>query len=137
MIQHTKFRSEIIAELKQTVSINVKPSQISHEVLPYLIEPKQITENYGTFGEYGIKSCLLVACIRKRDYSGVSENLKFGPISHILAMLEIQVIATLAPPIISERPCSGIYFSVRIVQIGPEMAKSRSLSFGERKIQLM
>ena len=75
LIQHTKSRSEIIAELKQTVSINVKPSRISHEVLPYLIEPKQITENYGTFGEYGIKSCLLVACIRKQDYSAIDNQI--------------------------------------------------------------
>ena len=52
--------------------------------------------------------------------------MKFGPISHILAMLEIQVIATLAPNIFSKRPCSGIYFSVRIGQIGPELAKWQS-----------
>ena len=56
----------------------------------------------------------------KRDLG----NLKFGPISHIIATRENmknQVRATLVPPIFAKRPSSAIYFSVRILQIGPEL----------------
>ena len=60
--------------------------------------------------------------------------MKFCLISHILVMLEIQVIATLAPPIFAKRPCSAIYFSVKNIKIGPEMAKWRGFSFQKHAI---
>ena len=51
------------------------------------------------------------------------ENLKFGPISHITLARQNHVIATLAPPTSAKRPYSLIYFSVKNIKIGQEMAK--------------
>ena len=49
-------------------------------------------------------------------------------------MLEIQVIATLAPPIFYQRACSAIFWTVKIVKIGQELAKWRGFPFQKHAI---
>ena len=59
------------------------------------------------------------------------ENLKFGTISHILATGESLLIVTLVQRTFSERLGSAIYFYVKIIKIGPEMANRRHVEISD------